>query len=209
MRNSGRNGPWATSALTRHVPEPRSCSIGPRNQLLPTCSSPSSPWSHQLSNAVTHASNRMSTIRRNDSQPGPGVSNGLAPLVAHHEVVPRNQYGAGPGPINTSGSVTACWPPNQGHLGGPIWPADVARRQQRGDGSRPGPASRSSAPLQSLPSSAKLPARPPCEPRPLSHNSSTRASAGPVHNACRWHGDLLTALASGFRLNRCGAASCA
>jgi hypothetical protein len=60
----------AVSVRGRRVPEPRSCSIGPRSRLWPTCSSLPCPWSRQLSSAATHVSNGMSTIRRNDTKPG-------------------------------------------------------------------------------------------------------------------------------------------
>jgi hypothetical protein len=72
MRNGGRSGPRVRRTSIRHVPESRSCSIGPRTRLWPMRSSPSCPVRCQLSRAATHVSNGMSTIRRNDSHPRTG-----------------------------------------------------------------------------------------------------------------------------------------
>ena len=69
MRSSGRSGPRARRTSIRHVPEGRSCSIGPRNRLWPMRSSPSGSVRCQFSRAATHVSNGMSMIRRNDSWP--------------------------------------------------------------------------------------------------------------------------------------------
>ena len=70
MCNCGRSGPRARRTSTRHVPEPGSCSIGPCSLLWPTGRSLLCPSCRQPSSAATHVSNGMSTMRRNDSQPG-------------------------------------------------------------------------------------------------------------------------------------------
>ena len=69
MSSGGRSGRRPRRTWIRHVPESPSRSIGPRKRPWPRCSSPSCPVRCQLSRAARQASNGMSTIRRNDSQP--------------------------------------------------------------------------------------------------------------------------------------------
>jgi hypothetical protein len=71
LKCGGRCGPRARRTWIWHVPESRSCSIGPRSRLSPKRSSPPCPVRCPRSRAATHVWNGTSTIRRND--PGPSA----------------------------------------------------------------------------------------------------------------------------------------
>jgi hypothetical protein len=117
LAQHGRSGPRARRTWIRHVPEPRSCSTGPRNRLSPNRRSPPRPMGCQLSSAATHVSNGTSTIRRNDSHPGAGPMFALMlpPLVFPAQAGPART--AGQRPIRSLAIViSACWLPS-GHAG--------------------------------------------------------------------------------------------
>ena len=119
MRSSGRSVPRARRTSVRHVPESRSCLIGPRRRLPPIRGSRSGAVRCQLSRAATQVSNGMSTIRRNDGHSRAGVM--LALMVAGppgertrprrppggcRRRTPAAGGGRGPGP----GAFAGCWP---------------------------------------------------------------------------------------------------